>query len=229
MLKSVKWLDTLAFGLALGVIIVSAFWVFRSGNLFQGLVQDEKLSWHLIRSIGLCAYLLLAISMIWGLFVSTQFVKDWSPGALSMSLHSAVSWLALILGFLHALLLMWDKYFSYSLKDILVPFSGPYRPIAVGLGTLACWGMVLVALSFPFKKRLGHRLWKTIHLLSYLTFGMVTVHALAAGTDSERLGFRILVGVSVTLVILLLGIRLGKDRSTAKPTRKEKVVGHPTR
>ncbi|MFZ4814451.1 MAG: hypothetical protein ACOYL5_07950 [Phototrophicaceae bacterium] len=218
MTNSTKWVDVAVMIGSVLVIGVCAAWLFISGTFSFALSQDEKLIWHLIRSSGMVAYVLLLASTVWGLFISSQFVKDWSPGAVSMTMHSTISWLALLLGLGHGLMLMLDDYFHYSLFDVLVPFSGPYRPLVVGLGTLAFWIIVGVALSFPIKKYIGHVTWKRLHLLSYVAFGMVSVHGLLAGTDGHLLGFRILVGLGVVSVVLLLGMRMGKDQ--AKPIRK---------
>lgn len=193
-------------------------WLFSRGTFSVALDQDGKLVWHLVRSSGIVAYALLLASTVWGLLISSQFIKDWSPGPVSMTLHNTVSWLALVFSLLHALLLMFDDYFEYTLRDVLLPFVGPYRPEAVGLGTLAFWIIVVVSTSFSLKKRLGHTAWKRLHYLSYVAFAMVSAHGLFAGTDSGLLGFRILVGCGVVLVVLLLGIRVGKDQ--AKPERK---------
>lgn len=219
MTKSTKWSDIGVMTASLIVIGLSAAWLFASGTFSFALDQDEKLVWHLVRSSGVVAYVLLLVSTVWGLFISSQFVKDWSPGPVSMTLHTTVSWLALLLGLAHGLLLMFDDYFRYTLLDVLLPFSGPYRPEVVGLGTLAFWIMVAVSLSFPLKKRIGHKTWKRMHYLSYVAFGMVSIHGLAAGTDGDLLGFRVLVGFGIVIVVLLLGVRLGKDQ--AKPARKK--------
>ena len=48
--------------------------------------MDEKLLWHLVRSSGMVAYVLLLASTVWDLFISSQFVRDWSPGPVSMTL-----------------------------------------------------------------------------------------------------------------------------------------------
>ncbi len=207
-----RWVDSLVILFAFIVIGVSAWGMSVSGVFDFPLYQDEQLTWHLIRSSGVVAYVLLMASTIWGLFLSSQMVKDWSPGPISMTLHSTISWMALLLGLGHGLLLMFDDYFAYTLDAIFVPFMGPYRPEVVGLGTLAFWLVFLVTLSFPFRKRLGHKVWKRMHYLSYVAFGLVTIHGLLAGTDGEHPGFRLLVGLGVTLVILLLGIRLGKSQ-----------------
>ncbi len=219
MVKPAKWIDLLALIFSLIVIGGAAVWTLHSGVFSSAILStDQKLAWHLTRSAGISAYLLLCASMVWGLFVSGQHVKDWSPGTLSLTMHTAIAWLALILGFTHALLLLGDTYFSYTLSDVLIPFTGPYRPLAVGLGTLALWLTLVVTLSFQVKRRIGHRAWRWIHLTSYGAFAMVTVHGLTAGTDGGLLGFRLLIGVAVMLVVLLLGMRMGKAQ--ARPARR---------
>lgn len=219
MTKSTKWTDIGVIIASLLVIGLSAMWLFSSGTFNISLDQDEKLAWHLVRSSGVVAYVLLLASTVWGLFISSQFVKDWSPGPVSVTMHSTISWLALLLGLGHGLMLMFDDYFTYTLGDILVPFTGPYRPELVGLGTLAFWIMVLVSLSFPLKKRMGHRSWKFLHYTSYAAFALVSIHGLFAGTDGSRLGFRLLVGFGIVTVILLLGIRMGRDQAKGKSKR----------
>lgn len=218
MAKSTRWTDMGVIVASIVVIGASVWWMMSQSVFSFSLDEDEKLAWHLVRSSGMVAYLLLLASTVWGLFISSQFVKNWSPGAVSMTLHSTISWLALLLGLGHGLLLMFDDYFKYTLGDILIPFTGPYRPEIVGLGTLAFWLMVLISISFPLKKYIGHQTWKRLHYVSYATFALVSIHGLAAGTDGHLLGFRLIVGFGLVVVVLLLGIRLGKD--AAKPVRK---------
>lgn len=217
-----KGSDFLAIGASLFVIVGSVVWVVSNGVLTTPLTQDSKLAWHLVRSSGIVAYGLLLASTIWGLFMSSQFVANWSPGVVSMTLHSTISWLAVGVSFVHAFLLLFDGYFTYRLETLWLPFTGDYRPEWVGLGTIAFWIIVLVSVSFPLKKYLGHHRWQWLHLMSYLAFGLVSLHAIFAGTDSERLGFRLLIGGGILGVVLLLGIRLGKtqakSQNVAKPT-----------
>lgn len=220
-MKTNKWTDIAAISGSLIIIAVSVWWMFQQNTFSFTLSQDEKWVWHLVRSSGVVSYVLLLASTVWGLFISSQFVKDWSPGPVSMTLHSTISWLALLLGLGHGLLLMLDDYFTYSLVNVLVPFTGPYRPLFVGLGTLSFWVILAVSLSFPFKKRLGHQTWKFLHYTSYAAFGMVSLHGLFAGTDGGLLGFRILVGFGIMLVVLLLGIRVGKDQSKSASRQRK--------
>jgi hypothetical protein len=215
--KSTVRIDIIILIASLFIIGLSAVWMINTGTFNVTLTEDTKLAWHLVRSSGIVAYVLLMGSTLWGLFVSGQFIKDWSPGAVSLTLHSTISWLALLLGLIHALLLLFDNYFAYTLGDLFVPFTGPYRPEVVGLGTLAFWMIVLVTLSFPFKKRLGQRTWKRLHYASYGAFGLVSLHGLFAGTEGTQLGLRLLIGAGVLLVVLLLGIRMGKAKVQPAP------------
>jgi sulfoxide reductase heme-binding subunit YedZ len=200
---------------SLAIIGLSAWGMLASGALSLDLYSDKKLAWHLVRSSGIVSYVLLMASTIWGLFLSSQVVQDWSLGVISMTLHSTLSWLGLLFGIGHGLLLMFDDYFTYTIGNILIPFTGPYRPEVVGLGTLAVWLLLGISISFPMRRYLGNRLWKRLHYLSYAAFALVTAHGLFAGTDSTHTGFRLLVGVGVMLVVLLIGLRLGKAQKSA--------------
>jgi methionine sulfoxide reductase heme-binding subunit len=196
----------------------------QNGMFTISLADDELLTWHLIRSSGIFAYILLTVSMIWGLFLSNQLIKDWSPGPVSISIHSTLSWLGVLLTLFHALLLMFDEYFTYTLADVFVPFTGPYRPLWVGFGTLSLWIMILVTVSFAFKKWLGQKAWKRLHYLSYGAYFMSTLHGLFAGTDSELLGFRVMVGAGVLIVVLLTGARIGKQQTTKPRNHNPKAT-----
>ena len=231
-MKSNKWTDFAAIIMSLVVIVASVGWVVNSKMFEFSLSEDSKLSWHLIRSSGIVAYALLVSSTVWGLFISSKFVKDWSPGPVSLSLHSALAWVSILVALIHGLLLMFDDYFTYTLSDIFVPFTGPYRPEFVGLGTLAFWLLLVVSLSFPFKKHMGHKSWKFMHYTSYVGFLAVTAHGIFAGTDGELFGFRLLTGLSVLVVILMLGVRIGTSQGDTKPktssTRARREKRQPT-
>jgi len=216
MVKPAKWLDLLALIFSLVVIGAAAVWTLQN-SIFSAaaLSTDSKVFWHLTRSAGIGSYVLLLASMVWGLFISGRYVKDWSPGPLSLALHSTASWLALILGFTHALLLLGDGYYTYTLGNLLIPFTGPYRPLAVGIGIIAIWLILIINISFPLKRRMGHRVWLSIHMSSYGAFAMVTLHGLTAGTDGGLLGFRVLMGSGVVLVVLLLIVRMIRNQGKA--------------
>lgn len=221
MVKSSPWMDRLSLVSSLVIVFGAAGWLWHTHALSVSLVQDNTLSWHLVRSGGITAYALTTASMVWGLFISSKVVKDWSPGIVSMLLHATLSWLAVVFGIGHGMLLLVDKYYTYQMSDILIPFTGPYRPLAVGLGVVSFWMALVVTLSFSFRKRLGNHIWKTLHLSSYLAFGLATVHGILAGTDADRLGFRLLMVVSVLGVVSLLVYRTTKQTARRPASRHQ--------
>ena len=220
MTKNTTWFDYLSLVFSASMIALVAAWTIQGNFLARVLETDRSMTWQLIRSTGLTAYILYTVSMVWGLALSSKIVKDWSPGTLSMLLHASVSWLGTGFAAIHALLLLFDEYVTYTIPEILIPFVGPYRPLAVGLGTLTFWIMLLVSFSFAIKKRLKHKRWKLLHMSSYAGFFMVTGHALFAGTDADKLGFQVMVTLAVLLTIILTGYRMRAGKPAHRPSRR---------
>lgn len=202
------WVDWLV-GLMVAGVSLGALAIWANAGLLNFTVFDTpQWSWFIVRAAGLTAFLLLAASMVWGVFLSSHIVKDWVPGPASMLLHATTSWLAVALSLAHMGLLLFDSYYTYTLSNLLVPFTGPYRPVAVGIGIIAFWLILAVTISFSMRKLIGRRAWLWLHYTSYVAFGMVAVHALMAGTDATRpamitilAGFSVLVGAMLIMRI----------------------------
>ena len=64
-----------------------------------------------------------------------------------------------------------------------MPFVVGYRPFAIGLGTLAVDLLLLVIVTSLLRNHLPTRLWKAVHLTSYLLWPLAFVHGITAGTD----------------------------------------------
>jgi len=215
-----EWFDWLVLIVVFGIAAVSIAVTLLSGGLTTSLLNDATWSWHLVRAAGLVAYALLAASTLWGFLLHTRLIRDWSPGPLSLLLHAATSWLAVVFAFAHMALLMFDKFYTYTIPDLIVPFIGPYRPFAVGIGVLAFWLTFAITISFSMRKLIGQKAWRWLHLTSYITFLMVTVHALLAGTDASRLGMEItLLGsgfVVVTLTVYRIWLAINPPKAANK-------------
>lgn len=210
--RTLLWVDRLILGAALVVSLVSLLAVWQTGAFGLPLASDALLSWHLVRAAGLTAYTLLGASTLWGVFLASRVIKDWSPGPVMLLLHATVSWLALGATVAHVGMLLFDRYYTYTLADLLVPFTGPYRPVAVGLGILSAWLTVAITISFSQRKRIGQQAWRVLHLSSYAVFALITLHALLAGTDASKPGMRLMVGAFAAITAGLLGHRIHQMR-----------------
>ena len=142
--------------------------------------------WLLARATGLTAYVLLTATVLAGLVLKSRpFGRAVRPAAVT-DLHRFLTYLALGSLALHGVALTLDRTVRIPLAALLVPGVSPYRPVAVGLGVLACELAALVALSFSLRRRIGFRAWRRLHWATYLVFAAATAHGLAAGTDSAR-------------------------------------------
>ena len=198
--------------LVVAVVIagVSIVYTAQVGAFNVALSQDALWAWHLSRASGMVAYSMLAASTLWGVFLSSRLIKDWSPGPLSLLLHATTSWLAVIFSVVHAFLLLFDNYYSFSAANLLVPFSGPYRPTWVGLGILGLYLTFVITISFSLRKLIGQRAWQWLHYTSYGAFALISVHALLAGTDAAQPGMQIILGLFGVVVTGLLLMRIGQ-------------------
>lgn len=184
----------------------------------------DRASWYLTRSMATVAYLLLSAATIWGLLLSTKLVKGWIPAPLALAMHSALSWLAVGLGAGHALLLLADTYYHYTLADLLIPFTGPYEPLWVGAGTLALYGLALVSASFWVRGRLGTTWWRRLHYSTFAFYVLATAHAFMAGSDSGKLQMQMMYAVSALLVLFLtnmrwIGVMMARKEQTQRPSQ----------
>jgi predicted ferric reductase len=152
----------------------------------MGLPLAAKTSayWYMSRAGGIIAYLLLWLSTVWGLLLSTKIIKEWVSMPLIYGLHEFLAIAALGFAALHSLALLGDEYVTFSLWQLLIPFTASYKPFWTGLGTISFYlGLVLTG-SFYIRKWIGQKTWRLLHYLTFGMYGLAMVHGLMAGTDS---------------------------------------------
>ncbi|WP_322511663.1 hypothetical protein [Chloroflexus sp.] len=196
-------------GAALGAflaVIVLPSWL---PGLSESLLSSEpKAYWYLARSSAIAAYVLLWLSMVFGLLMTNRMARLWPGGPGAFDLHQHTSLLGLAFALFHALMLLGDRYVNATLAQILVPFGySGYEPLWVGLGQLALYGMAIVGLSFYVKQWLGRTMWRIIHFLSFAIWLLSLLHALFSGSDTAALsGLYWLSGGSVLFLTIYRGL-----------------------
>ncbi len=155
-------------------------------GLSQSLLGAEpKAYWYLSRSSAFVAYILLWLSMVFGLLMTNKLARVWPGGPTAFDLHQHASLLGLAFALFHALILLGDRYIQATLFQVLVPFQyNGYEPLWVGLGQAAFYGLAIVGLSFYVKDRIGRRAWRLIHFLSFAIFMLALMHGIWSGSDS---------------------------------------------
>jgi predicted ferric reductase len=142
--------------------------------------------WLLARASGYAAFVALSLDVIAGLLISTRIGDRRMARGQLIDLHGWLSPLALALLVGHILALLADRYIRFDALDVLVPMVSPYRPVAVGLGIAAAYCAVVVHASFGLRRRIGTKMWRRLHYLSFVALVTAAVHTFLAGTDASR-------------------------------------------
>jgi predicted ferric reductase len=216
----------LAIGLAAGAILALTLPAAAAGLAALAVATPEKLPWVSSRVTAFVAYLAIAGSVIYGLLLSTKILDAIAHRPVSFALHQELAAFGLGLAGIHGALLGLDRTIHFTLADLLIPFASPYRPIAVGIGQLAFYAVVLVTLSFYARRRIGQRAWRALHYLSFLAFLGATAHGILSGTDTTTpWAFAIYAGSTVAVVFLTtyriflsLAARAARGTAEARPS-----------
>ena len=201
-----------------------------------GIAGNTKSFWYLSRSSGFVAYLLLWGSVAWGLLLTTKLVKGKVHPATLLNAHQFLSNLGLGFALFHGLVLMGDRYLSFPLNAVLLPFAGSYQPLLVAFGQIALWLSLLLILSFYVRRQIGQKTWRLLHYLSFVAYFAVWVHAVLLGSDSTLLGVRALYAVTLGVIVFLTLYRIlsaGESsraaQTPAQPLRKSNPPRPPLR
>lgn len=156
------------------------------------------------------AWLLLTASVLWGIWLSIR-PRDSKPRPnWLLDLHRWLGGLAVSFTGVHLAGIFFDNFVDFSIKDLFVPFSTTWHPVAVAYGIVAFYFLVAVEATSLMRRHMTKRVWHGIHLTSYVLFWIASIHGLTAGTDSSDTAFRLaaLIGMIVVGIGTLTRLRM---------------------
>lgn len=161
-----------------------------------------QLLWYVTRGMGVASLLLLTASVALGVLATVGWRSATWPRFATTGLHRNLTLLAICTVVLHVVTTVLDGYAPIALQDALLPFFSPYRPIWLGLGTVAFDLLIALVVTSLLRARIGYRRWRFVHWLAYLAWPIALVHALGTGSDA-RLGWMQMVGAACVVVVSL--------------------------
>ena len=173
------------------------------------------IAWMVARGAGLVAFGFLTLSVWLGLAMSTRLLAS-RHGKRLLGLHRSLAWMGLSALALHAGALLVDPTIGFGPAALLVPFAAPWHPVAVAGGVIAGWLMLMLTVSFKFRKRIGQKTWRKLHFASFAAFVLAMLHAITAGTDLAGIGGPILALVAGTPVLWLTLVRILSPRGAPR-------------
>ncbi|HZU75536.1 MAG TPA: ferric reductase-like transmembrane domain-containing protein [Dehalococcoidia bacterium] len=149
--------------------------------------SGANVPWYLSRATGLVAYLLLFCTVVLGLAVRTKALDHVLARWRVADIHIFLSILVVMFVAVHAAVLLGDTFVGFSVVEILVPFASPYRSVWTGLGIIAAYLLLIIAVSFPARRVIGYRAWRSLHYLTFAVYLGALVHGLFTGSDTSQM------------------------------------------
>ena len=181
---------------------------------------EGPLFWYLNRATGIVLLVLLTASVVLGVLSLGGRPGKGLPRFVSQAMHRNISLLSVLMLLAHVTTAVVDEYVDIRWWQALVPVGATYEPLWLGLGTLALDLMAAVTITSLLRSRLDHRVWRTVHLLSWLAWVSAATHSVGIGTDlSAPSGLAVIPAVAcLAAVLLAFAARLVHSLRSARST-----------
>lgn len=177
----------------------------------------SEVTWNIARAGGFTAYILLTCAVVVGLLLSLHIQSLRWPRIINNELHNYLTLLGLIFTVIHVLAVWLDPFTSFGLNEILIPFASHYRSFWMALGIVALYLGLAIGISTWLRPKIGYKLWRSFHYLTFLVYVLVTIHGIATGSDTTTWWAIGMYGASIVLVGTLLLKRIMQPEKPAKP------------
>lgn len=190
------------------------------------LATTTPVAWLVARAAGLVGFGLLTLSVWFGLALSTRVLGP-RYAKLLVGWHQTLVWTALWVVALHGLALLLDPVMRFGPSAVLVPGLAPWRPLPVAAGIVTGWTMLVLAVSFHVRRRIGQRTWRRLHYAAFAAFALSLGHALTVGTDLPGTRGLVVAAVAAAPAIWLVFVRILVGRLPLQPVARPPAVSRP--
>jgi methionine sulfoxide reductase heme-binding subunit len=164
--------------------------------------------WALGRGTGVVALVLFTVSLVLGIVARSGRPVPGLGRFGTSDLHRTAALTGTSLVAAHVGSLLLDPFAQLKVVDLVFPFLASYRPVWLGLGTLALDLIAVVTVVSLLRHRVGPKVFKAVHWATYALWPTALLHALGSGTDAATLWFRVLAVACVSAVVTAVGWRL---------------------
>lgn len=179
--------------------------------------------WYLARGAGMVALIAFTASTALGALAArhprSHDAASLDRRFLTQMAHRSAAVTGLFMLLAHVVLIVIDVYVPVSITGTLLPFTAGYRPVALGVGTIAVYLFVLGAVSGALRGRLATsaaaaRRWRTVHLAAYVGWALSMGHGIFAGTDTGAWWSTAIYAACGLAVAAALVVRLRSEQVT---------------
>jgi DMSO/TMAO reductase YedYZ heme-binding membrane subunit len=184
-------------------------------------VSQGPMLWYLNRGSGVALLVVLTVTLALGILTARSGRSRLVPRFVGQQVHRNLGVLSLVLVVGHAATAIVDSYVDIRWWQAFSPVGATYKPLWLGLGSIAFDVMLLVVLTSLLRERLGQRAWKVVHLLGYLSWPLALVHSVGIGTDApsswgRQVGLACIAAVAAVSVVRISSDALAARRRPAR-------------
>ncbi|MEO6468532.1 MAG: ferric reductase-like transmembrane domain-containing protein [Acidimicrobiia bacterium] len=193
------------------------------------MTLDPKTWWYVTRATGFVSWALLAVAVLWGLFITNKTLNRSTAPAWVLDLHRHLGGLAVVFVAVHVAALPLDGFTDWGWSDLFVPMATSWNPGATAWGIVGMYVLVAIELTSLLGRRFPKKWWRRVHMLSFPLYVIASIHLFAAGTDSGNVVVTWMVVTTSTLIAFLTVVRaLGaaKPRETRANPRTAAARAH---
>ncbi len=189
----------------------------------MGIVWSEvPIWWFVARATGVMALFAMGLSVMLGVLLSTRLLPDRRRPAWLLDVHRWLSGICVVGLLAHLASLVADSYLVFGWKELLLPGTSAWEPLAVSVGVIGLWTLVIGTIAAVLRKRLQRRTWLILHRLTYGSFALSMIHAILAGTDATHPLF---LGFALAMIVLVLFLVVYRLLVTEAPRRSTTRTG----
>jgi predicted ferric reductase len=163
----------------------------------------QAVTWDVARAGGFMSYILLVLSVVAGLALSMQLQSPsrW-PRLVNNELHNFLALISTIFLVVHVLAVWVDPFVKFGWREVFIPFVSQYNAPWMAIGIVAMYLGIAIGISTLLRPRIGYKMWRSIHFLTFGVFILSTLHGIGTGTDTRTWW-----GLAIYLVsIVLVGV-----------------------
>jgi len=184
-------------------------------------------TWIVLRAAGIGAYVMLFLSVVWGLISTTALFGSRVSKQSANLVHRFMATCGLFLLAIHLGGLLIDGFIPFSVPDLLVPLRSTYRPVAVAVGIAGMYLLVFVLVTSWLRRPIGTTWWRRTHMLAIPTFTVAMLHGIFAGSDTARPAMwwtYVVTGLVVVFLVIVRALTVG-----LRPERRQPPERAPAR
>jgi sulfoxide reductase heme-binding subunit YedZ len=159
--------------------------------------MSDTILWYATRGAGVVSLVLLTSVVVLGIASAMRWQTTSWPRFLTTGFHRNLALATLLFLALHIVTAVVDPFTALGWQAALIPFSSSYRRFWLGLGVVAVYLLLAIAVT----RRL-------VHWLAYLMWPVAVIHGIGTGTDPRFAWMLVIEAVCIGSVLAAVAWRV---------------------